>query len=357
MKRALYIDDEIDRENRDAQKIRDLLESTKEIKVELQLPPKDFSHILDDQPDVLLVDLDLSTAEIDGENISYFGSTLAAEMRMRYERCPIVLVTRPQMLSDIGPWTASLLESKVDVDLLMYKDDINQNPEREIRKIVSVVDAFQMLGDVKTRDWKSLVELIGARDEEAGELREASPPMERGSWNIPQVVRWLKNVLVAYPGILYDDLTAATRLGISLESFFQDDVQSLFSSAQYDGIMSGYERRWWRSRLFTTAYQLMTETGITGPLFLKFNEAFHSLYEYELDPAICIYDGEPTANWVCYVLKKPTKQENSVPYYPDSRPPIMDQARVSFKAIMESNDFDETLVDEDSLDVVDKLWG
>lgn len=79
-------------------------------------------------------------------------------------------------------------------------------------------------------------------------------------------------------------------------------------------------------------------------------------HNQSLEPAICIYDKTPIADWVCYVLQKPVKQQNSIPYYPDQRPSVMDQARVSFKAIQESNAFDENLVDSDGYEIVSKLW-
>lgn len=352
---ALYIDDELERANRDAQKIKELLELTDQIKVKLSAPPKDFSDILDEQPDLFLIDLDLSTAQVEGENISYFGSTLAAEMRMRSEECPIILITRPEMLEGDGNWKSSILESKADIDLLLYKNQINEQWERETQKIVALVEAFRKLNKSGERNWQSLVSLIGAQGDEEGDLREAAPPIERNAWNIPQAVRWIRKVLIAYPGILYDDLTAATRLGISIESFW-DVHEDVFSDALYEGVMSTYDRRWWRSRLFKMAYQLMSEAKIDGPLFLKFREAYLKVHEVELEPSICVYDGTPTADWVCYILKEPVKQQNSVPYYPDNRPPIMDQARVSFKAISERNIFDEDLIDADSMDLVHQIW-
>jgi len=69
-----------------------------------------------------------------------------------------------------------------------------------------------------------------------------------------------------------------------------------------------------------------------------------------------VWDGEPVADAVCYILKEPVKVRNSIRYYPDDRPPVMDEARVSFRAIRESNEFDENLVDEDGRSIVNKLW-
>jgi hypothetical protein len=197
---------------------------------------------------------------------------------------------------------------------------------------------------------------MGANEDESNLLREAAPPIESKEWNIPQVARWIRNVVMGFPGILYDNLTAATRLGIDLDGFNTPRVQELMEPVKYTGVFSTYRERWWRNRLFGIVQSLMLKHDVRGPVFLKFSEAFSAECGEKLAPAICVHDGTPVADWVCYILKKPVKQRNSIPYYPDSRPQVMDQARVSFKAIQESNEFDESLVDPDSYVVVKKLW-
>lgn len=128
--KLVYIDDEIEKPPKTAEAIQRLLQIPGEFEINLRLPPKDFSELSDDLPDVLIVDLDLSTAHIDGKPISYFGSTLAAEMRMRHSSCPIVLVTRPQFLDIQGK--LQILEESADLDLILLKDQIIKNP-RETR--------------------------------------------------------------------------------------------------------------------------------------------------------------------------------------------------------------------------------
>jgi hypothetical protein len=55
------------------------------------------------------------------------------------------------------------------------------------------------------------------------------------------------------------------------------------------------------------------------------------------------------------VLRKPVKREFSLPYHPDSRPAVMDEARVSYKAIRESNDVFEEFFDEQHRQLVRKI--
>jgi len=257
--KTLYIDDEIARPGRDAQKIQELLNSEGEFECELRLPPKVFSDMPAELPDALLVDLELATAPVDGEPVSYFGSTLAAEMRMRHPACPIILVTRPHVIAGKLP----LLESSMDVDLIVYKDEINRNPAEVRAGIVALVQGFRDLGTVVGQEWQSVLELVGANEQETSLLREAAPPLEGKQWNIPQVARWIRNVVMGFPGILYDTLTAATRLGISEEAFRNQNVQELMEPAKYTGIFGTYKERLWRDQVFNIAQSLILELGTT----------------------------------------------------------------------------------------------
>lgn len=351
--RVLYIDDEISRPDRDARKIQDLLNVEGQFECELRPPPKVFSDLPTELPDALLVDLDLATVPVKGEPVSYFGSTLAAEMRMRHPACPIILVTRPHIIAG----KSSLLEESMDVDLIVLKDTINRDTDEVRARIVALIQGFRALETIAGQEWQSVLRSMKANEDEASLLREAAQPLASKQWNIPQVARWIRNVVMGFPGILYDALTAATRLGISEDAFRSPSVQELMEPAKYTGVFGTYKERWWRGRVFNIAQSLILEQELRGSVFQQFAEAFGVKFGTTLDPAICIYDGTPIADWVCYIYKKPVKQRNSIPYYPDSRPAVMDQARVSFKAIQERNEFDESLVDSDSYEtVVKKLW-
>lgn len=352
--KAIYIDDEIEQPYGPAQKIQELLQIPNVFEVNLRLPPASFSELSNESLDLLIIDLDLRTAEVGGNPISYFGSTLAAEMRMRPRACPLVLITRPQPLAESGKLL--MLEESADLDLILLKDDVIKNPEDTRRKLIALVKGFKELEQEKGQEWQRVLDLLGANEDERNLLRESGPPLAKGQWNVPSTARWVRNTLMRFPGIMYDELTSATRLGISLEAFYDPEVQNLMKPAKYTGIFSDYHPRWWRNRLFDIALKLMLEQGLRGAPSQEFGKAFKSAFGKELPEAICVYDGTGIADWVCYILQQPVKQSNSIPYYPDTRPSIMDQARVSFKAITTSPDFDERLVDADCLPIVESLW-
>ena len=352
--RVLYIDDEALPNSGEAQAITQYLNVPGEFECILQLPPKNFSDLPIDHPDALLVDHDLSTAPDGNDPVSYMGSTLASEMRMRQPTCPIALVTRLHVTA--AKWQEQFLRQSSDLDIIIDKDDIIRTPERVRATIISLSEGFKALDQASGKDWESVLDLMGADEDEKNLLREAGPPVSNGQWNPPQTAKWIRNVVLRYPGIVYDELTAATRLGIRIDSFRLPQVQELMKPARYQGLFGDDEICWWRGRLFNVAQSLLLEQGMKGVVSENFSEAYRQKFNEALEPARCVFDGTPTADWVCHILREPVKQEHSVPYYPDSRPSVMDQARVSFTAIKGSNAFDESLVDADSYELVKSLW-
>lgn len=351
MLQVLYYDDEGGIPHRDAETIKERLELTREIRCDLQSPPRDFADLPHEIPDAVLIDFDLRSAH----DVNYFGSTLAAELRMRHPSCPIILITRPEVISG----RSSQMRKNLDLDHILYKNEIIEKPENVIKQISILVKGTQTISKLRSEEksWESVVTAMGATPDELNDLREAFPPVEGKDWEVPQMSRWIRETVLTYPGILYDDLHASARLGINIESFSLEEIETFFHSALYTGIFDGFHgRRWWSNRIIGAAKTLMLELDIPGPVTEGFAGAFQTKFSVPLSPAICITDGTVPADWVCYILRQPVKYQNSLPYHPDNRPPVMDQARVSFKAIREEQAFDETLVDADYRDIVEALW-
>lgn len=357
---VLYFDDEIypQKPSRGALRYKGLLERESHLKVEVQLPPRDLSDLPVNIPDGLLIDFDLRAADsMEGTSpVAYFGSTLASELRMRHPDTPIILITRPGVIVT-EKWMQQILKRSIDFDLILEKDKIDLDPESLANRIIDLIKGHQTLRDVVRPDWEQLVLLLGANDIEEHYLREASPPLEGGQWYTASISRWLRNVVLKYPGIVYDELHASVRLGISLEAFHHDDVQEYLRTTQYTGIFATSHRIWWRDRLLHQAQTLISKHEIDGSILDSFRQAFYQETGISLQPSVCVSDGTSPADWVCHLYNQPVKSENSIPYYPDNRPSVMDQARVSTKAIKEHSDFDQALVDAESHKLVRELWG
>jgi len=127
--------------------------------------------------------------------------------------------------------------------------------------------------------------------------------------------------------------------------FLQPDAQEAMKDARYTGVLAPPEGRWWKDRLVSAALDVMVDAGMSGILLHRyFPEAFAQVHgrPLQLARSACVYSKKKPAPRVCYVLKKPVRIEYSLVYQPDSRPTVMDDARVSFTAIRTSEEvFDE----------------
>ena len=366
MTKAIYVDDEHD--DNYTTTIKKLLEAS-DVDCELRNPPLDLSEVDEWKLDMFIIDFDLASAQVEGRHIGYRGNTLATELRNKKPFCPIVLVSRRNIIQGYSP---HLTTDRSDVDLILFKNDVLGNEKKISQQILALHDGYTQLAELKkqeNRPWSLVLDKLGASEDERMKLREAFPPIDeersdkkrrygkKHHWYIPTTIEWIRTVILGYPGILYDSLHASVRLGITEESFLSNAVQESFTDAKYVGLLAGFGKRWWADRLVRIAKQTMGDAGVDGPVSAGFAEAFNWKTGEILEPARCLVDSEPIADQICYVYEKPVKRQNSILYYPDSRPPIMDVARVSKNAIKDSDRFDEDLVDASSYDVVEELWG
>jgi len=337
----------------EAKHYRNQLSLSEEIECELIPPPPKWEELdkLFNKFDLFLIDLELDRVQSGDKGVNYRGTTLTAELRARFPDYPIVLITRKSILGK-----QQFAEHMQTYDELIFKSALDEKPNDRQQLLISLSNGFDALRNITNKTWKSLVKLLKVDDEEADLLREAMPPMAKGKWIVAEAARWVRNVVLRYPGILYDPIHAATRLGISLDSFRNDKVQKIIKPARYKGrIFSPPEGLWWKGRLFKIAKNLTVEEDINGPINHVFAKAFHKRYSIELSPAICVWDKTPIADWVCCISDEPVKLRNSLRYYPDNRPSIMDGARVSFRAIRESDDFEEELLDAEGIELLENI--
>jgi len=317
----------------------------------LPSPELDLDALIQPSPDLFLVDYELIRQQDGGVHASYLGGTLATAIRERLPDRPIVLLTRRGLI--VWDRDRRIVEASQTFDDVVYKEDIDREPTSIRKLLVSVAEGFRILREQDRKDWRSLLSVLGATDDEGRLLSEAAPPSS--DWQVFEAARWIRNVVLAYPGILYDPLHAATALGVERNAFLGRRVQRLVKDAKYSGVFSQPGSRWWRTRLFATAEKIVREEGLRRPINRAFAEAFQKRYREELPLARCTYSGETPADWVCYILNEPVKIEYSLVYYPDTRPAVMDDARVSFKAIRESNEVHDELFDAESAKLLEKI--
>jgi hypothetical protein len=341
----LYIDDA----ETEAMKYIEVLRKTSDTNVYYQKPPSNLD--VEGEPyqtsDVILIDHLLDETH-DGEHVFYRGATLAQQIREKYPEKPIVLITKENSVDE---------KKKQDYvrklhlfSAFLSKSHIRENSKVFLADMQILVDGFQQLQKTE-KIWEALKRLlepqINTKEQQEDKFQElalSDYPHFANAWNVADIALWLQEVIIYYPGILYDPLYAATYLGISKEEFLSERIQNLFTTAKYNGPFSPTEGRWWRHDIMLVALNLMAQAEIdTGSVNRNFAKAFLKVYNQSLSPA------------VCYFQREPVRIEKSLSYYPDNRPQNMDIARVSFKEIQEDNNLDELLLDESSRNLLESI--
>jgi hypothetical protein len=99
----------------------------------------------------------------------------------------------------------------------------------------------------------------------------------------------------------------------------------------------------------------MQEANLHDAAFTEFAKAWRRKRRAELQQAICNTSGQAPADSVCYILRQPVLRRYSLPYRPDTRPAVMDEARVSFHAIRTDNRYDDRLFPPDARKLLDAI--
>jgi hypothetical protein len=306
--------------------------------------PADYDHIIGMAPELLLVDFNLDIPDENGQVIGISGVTLSTELRQKFHEIPIVLFTRKSVFN-LQDYT-KIRGTLSSIDEIVYKQEVFKTDSTILDGLYKLAIGYRTLRNQENRSWNSLLKLLGASKSDSELLEQSNPPLvRRQRWSAASVASWIREIVLEFPGILYDALHAATFLGVSKDVFLSESVQNAFAPAKYTGIFAPSDGRWWKSKLQTVAYSMMNKKEKESLLRHGFPAAWERSKGISIDRAKCVFSGESPADWVCHILKKPVMIKYSLSYNADDRPTVMDEARVSFEAIRTSNDFDERLVD------------
>lgn len=316
-----------------------------------------ISKIKGRNPELILVDYDLNKPDEKQRKSPVFGLTLSTELKQNFQEIPIVLFTRRSVFkiedySRIDRTVSNLLDD------IIYKDELFKQDEK-LDSLYALASGFKILRENKSREWEDLLEILKAPQIDEDCLKRSNPPLaprERWivadaarwthKWSVSEAANWIRNILINYPGILYDPVYSATLLGISESSFLSEAIQNFFSEAKYSGIFAPSEGRWWRSKLRETAFSIMDEEQRDLPIREGFPPAWEKTKNMEIEKSKCVFSGEHFPEWVCHVLHKPVMIKYSLAYRADDRPLVMDEARVSYEAIRTANEINDGLFDQ-----------
>lgn len=316
--------------------------------------PAHYNRLGQANPDLFLVDYDLSIPDESGQVIGISGVTLTTELRQKYPDIPIVLFTRKSVFN--VQQYAGIKSTLSSIDEIVYKQDAFKGESSILDDLFELAVGFKKLRSLKSGQWKDVLKIIEAPQGDSDILNLCDPPITaKKGWPVADMASWVRNVVLRYPGVLYDAVHAATFLGISEKAFLSGPLQHMFKNAEYSGIFMPSEGRWWKSKLQSIATSIIKKEGEELPLRSGFPAAWERVKKVSIERAKCVFSGESPAEWVCYILKQPVMIKYSLSYRPDARPTAMDEARVSYEAIRTSNEFDEQLLDPLGRDMISEI--
>lgn len=302
-------------------------------------------HAVAKNADLILIDLRLSWI--------VSGSTLATDIRQNFPEYPIVLFTRKAIFETDLPKIIKKDLTKI-LDEVTYKDNLDKSATKILQHLYDLGMGYKSLRDLKEKNWSALIRLLAAPHQDEDDLIETKPPLDKnGEWVTFKAAKWIYDILLRYPGILYNSLYSATELGISEKEFLSKNIQDFFKDATYGGIFN-YDTRWWKSRLYSLARKIMDEDERSLRLNQGFPMAWERIKKNKLELSKCIVSGKSPADGVCCILKKPMMLTYSFKYNMDSRPSIMKQARISHKAV-KTRDINENFIDPLDRDELEKI--
>lgn len=325
-----------------------------EFEVSAFLPPVnlDLKKAFEIDADVYLVDYELDQVQPDESIASYRGATLATRIKEQKPDSPIVLMTS----LDLPAWTMDkrVVETSNIFDDVIYKDrDLWDDPAGVKGKLLSLGLGYRDLRLCRDRSISALLELLKTDDEGREQSLQTNPP--HAEWTAVEAAKWIRSILLRYPGVIYDAKHSAVALGISQESFNSPEIREIFEPAKYRGPFNTTQELWWRHSLFELASRFSSTEGIESGFLEGFRRAAESEFCFQIERSVDEQTGEGPADTVCYLLDIPIRIETSLPYHPDSRPNVMDEARISFRAVLESNDVDENHLDPFHRDVMMRI--
>lgn len=228
------------------------------------LRPKEFSGFLDsasiDSGDLYLIDDKLLKRE---DPLPRSGFTYAASVRDRFPEIPIYLFSAERDISGIFSGLAeaagSLADSIIDLkDVLRYGSNFLYYDALDYRAIRNAnrndVNAIYELLKAPEADHRKISLILPSDLKEGLSARDIT--QENVSGNAVAFAKWARRTLLMLPGLLYDSLYSATKLGMEEELFLEK--ASIFDRAKYAGAFSRslLNELWWSSGLDAILFDL-----------------------------------------------------------------------------------------------------
>ena len=350
----------IDDDNEEFEKLQSLIDSDAG-KGEVKLSRFHPSDSLTGNPDVILIDYQLTNPDGVRRASNVNGLDIGTSLRVDFPTIPILLFSYKSRgkLASVQKSIANQI-----FDEILYKDDFLGSDRSLLSDLFVLCKGYSAITrsffsegkKVKEEDNKKKLYgiLLAPPDayEDIDSLLGGIDRLSSDDWTPFGIAYIIRKELMGYPGILYDTIHAATFLGISEKAF--KEIEHFFISAKYKGVFSERKNFWWKCSLKEFADSIMEKDELKVPYSHGFHKAWKRKEGKELELAECCVSKQKPAETVCCILNEPVIIRYTLPYPGLSmKPPIMDESRASFKAFLK-NKADAVLLDHDSKIIFNK---
>lgn len=209
-----------------------------------------IGHLLQEHsPDMVIVDhnLDRTIGPL-RDNLTSTGASVAEVIKDSHPQIPVVCVTKFDPIRDM-----TFMQQSAYDEIFSATHLTHQNPV-----LVAIAEGFRNIHCRPIKDEDEFLSSLGCPEVDLTRLVQVLPTEiktgfgDRGYASV--LWRWMRGVLFARPGFLYDSMWAATLVGVTNNSFLK--TREMMEPAIYSGPFANeIEPRWWPSKMLEVLYK------------------------------------------------------------------------------------------------------
>lgn len=352
MKTLYWIDDDHDQNSRrtphgpSARAIKDGLGVDFEVK--LFSAHEDYAEFIAKLPESKTygVLMDYKLTNVGARAGSEYGTTWAAQLRALKPSIPIVGVSLEN--------EKEVPKFRMENFLAFFSRKVFLDGKPPLLELKALLEGYTAIWRARTRVSSTsgldlMMKMVKAPEGAVELLRVSIPPALRGIWDDETshaAARWIWHQFQGEPGFLFDELEAATFLGIKKEAF--SEFAAAFANARYTGVLACEDRpRWWVCQMRAAAEKQIGQR-LVGPVAQSRDKLLLSLgvdktktaglfakaygrHGSDQPPECVAYRDQDSKNEGRHKERVPSLLKDTLIDEADANPPFGFQARRHFK--------------------------
>lgn len=222
------------------------------------------------EPDLIIVDHFLD--KMNNNSKVSKGSTVAQILREQWPVCPIIGIS------------AVSNRNEIDIRSRLIYDDffLFENFTSKFTTLLVIASNFNLLKKKRINNIDEIVKLLKPPSDEASKIKSIIGVDFKDNINdnslVSRIYKWIR-LSFRKPGFLYDELWAATLIGLNMDGF--NKFKNKFDKALYKGIFSDPTNvMWWKSIIKEIIFKSNPKENsnypwVVGRIFTK-NKSFYS---------------------------------------------------------------------------------